>query len=262
MRIVAIIQARVQSSRLPGKVLLPLKQRPVINHIIDRLAYSDKVTDVILAIPDDEENTVLRKLALSAGVDYIAGPLEDVLARYVTAVKASEADVIVPVTGDSPLVSPYIVDVTIEALMEGGNDYAVMLGTPLGIEAEVLSRDAFDRVVSLSDTPELREHATLAVYRYPAEFNVRLLSPPEGYNRPEYRLTLDTKKDYLLIKSIYDNVEPTQGIIRLPEVLTYLDANPEKASINVDVEQRLHDFLIESKEAISHAGSQDRATPD
>ena len=176
MRIVAIIQARAQSTRLPGKVLLPLKQRPVINHIVDRLTYCDKLTNIILAIPDDEENTVLRKLALSAGVDYVAGPLEDVLARYIKAVEAFEADVVVRITGDSPLISPYIVDVTVEALLEQGFDYAVMLGTPLGIEAEVLSREAFDRVVEFSTEPELREHATLAVYRNPGEFNVRLLT--------------------------------------------------------------------------------------
>lgn len=262
MRIVAIIQARAQSTRLPGKVLLPLKQRPVINHIIDRLTYSDKLTDIVLAIPEDEENTVLRKLALSASVDYVTGPLEDVLARYIKAVEAFEADVVVRITGDSPLISPYIVDVTVEALLEQGFDYAVMLGTSLGIEAEVLSREAFDRVVEFSTEPELREHATLAVYRYPGEFNVRLLSPPEEYARPEFRLTLDTKQDYLLLKSIYDNVEPVQGLIELSDVFAYLDANPELASINKNVEQRLHDFLVESKEAISHAGSPDRTTSD
>ena len=262
MRVVAIIQARVQSTRLPGKVLLPLKQRPVINHVIDRLAYADKVTDIILAIPEDEENTVLRKLALSAGVDYTPGPLEDVLARFVKAVKGSEADIIVRMTGDSPLLSPYIVDITIESLLEAGTDYAMVRGIPHGTEAEVLTRDAFDRVVELADDDEMKEHLTLAVYRYPDKFNVQLLVPPEGYARPEYRLTLDTKQDYVLIKSIYDNVEPEQGYIRLPDVFAYLDANPELASTNAEVEQRMFNFLDKRREAISNAGNADRTPSD
>jgi spore coat polysaccharide biosynthesis protein SpsF len=262
MRIVAIVQARVQSTRLPGKVLLPLKRRPVISHILERLTFCDKVTDAILAIPDDEENTVLRKFALSAGIEYVPGPHEDVLARYLKAVEASEADIIVRVTGDSPLLSPYIADITIESLLEGGIDYAVARGTPLGIEAEVLTRDAFDRVIGLADNAEMKEHPTLAVYAYPEKFKVRFIAPPAEYCRPEFRLTLDTKEDYVLVKAIYDNVEPRQGYIRLPDVFAYLDANPALASANRDVEQRMHDYLTSSKEAISNAGHPDGSTPD
>jgi len=262
MQVVAIIQARVQSTRLPGKVLLPLKQQPVVNHIIERLSFCDKVTGTILAVPDDKENNVLRKLALAAGVDYCTGPLDDVLQRYLNAMAASEADFIVRVTGDSPLISPYIVDLTIEALIEGGYDYAVMKGAPLGIEAEVLSKETLAKIDTLAETAEMREHPTLAVFKYPENFKVRILAPPEGYARPEFRLTLDTKADYILLKSIYDNVEPKQGYIRLPDVFAYLDANPDVASSNIDVKQTMHDFLKARKEAIANAGLKDRPPLD
>jgi spore coat polysaccharide biosynthesis protein SpsF len=262
MRVVAIIQARVQSTRLPGKVLLPLRQQPVVSHIIERLSFCDKVTDTVLAVPDDEENTVLRKLALSAGVDYCTGPLDDVLERYLKAAKASEADFIVRVTGDSPLICPYIVDVTVEAVFEGGNDYAVMRGTPLGIEPEVMTKDALEKIDKLAGSQEMREHPTLAVFENPKHFKTRILKPPEGYARPEYRLTLDTKQDYILLRDIYDNVEPRQGYIRLGDVFDYLDANPELASANKDVEQTMHDFLKARKEAIANAGPADRAPRD
>ena len=262
MRIVAIIQARVQSTRLPGKVLLPLKQQPVVNHIVQRLSFCSKVTDTILAVPDDRENNVLRKLALAAGVDYCTGPLEDVLQRYLNAVEASEADYVVRVTGDTPLICPYIVDLTIEAVIEGGYDYAVMKGTPLGVEAEVLSKEALAKIDTLAETAEMREHPTLAVFKYPESFKVKILAPPDGYARPEFRLTLDTKADYILIKSIYDHVEPKQGFIRLPDVFVYLDANSEVASSNIDVTQTMHDFLKARKEAIANAGPKDRPPLD
>ncbi len=262
MRVVAIVQARVQSTRLPGKVLLPLRQRPVINHILDRLANCDKVTDIILAIPEDEENTVLRKLSLSSNVDCVSGSHDDVTSRFAKAAEVSEADVIVRVTGDSPLISPYLVDVTVEALIGGEADYAVMRGTALGTEAEVVTKDAFDRIGELAVTPDLKEHPTLAVYKFPERFKVLFLDSPAPYARPEYRLTLDTKEDYLLIKTIYEKVPPSQGHIRVPDVFAFLDANPGIAAANSGVEQRLEGFLTERKEAISNARHQDRTPPD
>jgi spore coat polysaccharide biosynthesis protein SpsF len=262
MRVVAIIQARVQSTRLPGKVLLPLRQHPVVNHIIERLSFASKISDTVLAVPDDEENNVLRKLALSAGIDYSVGPMDDVLERYLRAIKAYEADIIVRVTGDSPLVCPYLADLTVEALFEGDVDYAVMKGAPLGTESEVIRKEAFLELSELANSPEMREHPTLAIYNHPEHFKIKVVTPPASYDRPEFRLTLDTKKDYILLKAIYDNVEPKQGYVQLPDVFGYLDANPETASINSDVEQRMHGFLTSRKEAISNAGPTDRTQGD
>ena len=262
MRVVAIIQARVQSTRLPGKVLLPLKQQPAVNHVIERLSFCSKVNDTVLAVPDDHENNVLRKLALSAGVDYSAGPMDDVLERYLIAIAAYDADIIVRVTGDSPLICPYLADLTVEALLEGDNDYAVMKGAPLGTEAEVVKREAFQELGRLADSPEMREHPTLAIHNNREHFKIKIVKPPESYNHTEYRLTLDTKQDYIVLKSIYDNVAPVQGFIHLPDVFTYLAAHPEVASLNRDVEQRMHGFLASSKEAIADAGHENRTPRD
>ncbi len=262
MRIVAIIQARVQSTRLPGKVLLPLKQHPVVSHIIERVSFCDKVTDTVLAVPEDEENNVLRKLALSSGVDYCTGSLEDVLERYLKAIETSEADYIVRVTGDSPLVCPYLIDLTVEAALAGEYDYAVMRGAAIGTEAEVIRGEAFKTVDELAKTAEMREHPTLAVFEHPEHFKIGILTPPAEYARPDLRLTLDTKPDYILLRTIYDSVEPRGGYIRLPDVFAFLDKNIELALTNREVEQKMHEFLNSRKEAIANAGNQDKQPHD
>lgn len=246
--VTAVIQARVGSSRLPGKVMYPLDGSPVLEHVIERVIQANRVDDIVVATTTEPPDDVLADYAPEFGADVIRGSEQNVLSRFERATEQYEPDIIVRVTGDCPLVSPKFIDTAIERLRSTSADF-VSAGVdwtfPRGTTCEVFTASSFQRVAEASSDPQHLEHVTLYYHNNPDEFDLRNLPSSELFederfqNRTDLRLTLDEPEDYRLLETVYREVEHNE-LLNLPDVIDYIDQN-ELVGINESVNQKSPD---------------------
>jgi spore coat polysaccharide biosynthesis protein SpsF len=230
MKRVAILQARLDSSRYPGKVLADLKGRPVIEHIITRLKTATQLDQVCVAIPAEHKEDKLAEALAHYDVTVVRGHASDVLARYIQAAYETKADIIVRATADNPLVSPEIVDQQVSLLQaEPELDYVITEGMSIGITTESFTLKTLEKLDFLAKHPDHREHVTLYLRRNPGPFVMRRLDPPEFLANPNYRLTLDTVEDHDVLSRIYDKLYTGSGLVDLRAVLQLLEEDKELA---------------------------------
>ncbi len=238
MKSVIILQARLDSSRLPRKVLLPLAGRACILHILDRLSCSREVDEVVVAIPEQEIGKELAQLVQNAGFRVIGGPDHDVLSRYIISTYETGAEIIVRATGDNPLVEPSIIDQQITFLKQNPEfEYVFTRRLPLGISTETLSRKTLEKLDYLARIPLHREHVTYYLVEHPEPFNIHFLEAPAELEKPQLRLTMDTEEDYRLIDEIYRELYTGEGIIPLDKVLSFLEERSDLTNLNSHVVQ-------------------------
>ncbi|WP_432407111.1 cytidylyltransferase domain-containing protein [Wukongibacter sp. M2B1] len=239
MKKIAIIQARMSSSRLPGKVLLPLKDdNTVLDFTFNRIKKSKLVDDVIVATSTDSSDDEIQIHCRDKNYKVERGSLEDVLSRYYDTAKKYKADVIIRVTADCPLVDPYLNDDLIKFFLDNQLDYAGVKqgGLALGIATEIFTFDSLEKAY-LYARHSHREHVTSYIYYNHADFNCLRMMPSEVYTKTKnYRLTLDTKEDYIVIKSIFENIK--SDYIDIGEIIAYFKNNPYIALINSKVVQK------------------------
>ena len=230
MRKVAILQARLDSSRYPGKVLADLKGRPAIAHIIDRLKSATQLDQVCVAIPAEHKEDKLAEVLATLDVSVIRGHASDVLARYIQAAYETKADIIVRATGDNPLVSPEVIDQQLSTLLaEPELDYVITEGMSVGVTTETFTLKTLEKLDFLAKHPDHREHVTLYLRRNPGPFVMRRLDPPEHLANANYRLTLDTAEDHAVLQRIYDKLYTGPGIVDLRNVFRLLEEDKELA---------------------------------
>ena len=207
MKIVAIVQARMSSTRLRGKVLKPLGKKTVLEHLIDRLSQAKLIDQIVIATSTNPEDDVLANFCVERDLSYFRGDENNVLARFYKCAVTFNADIIVRVTSDCPLVDSSIVDQTIKLLIEKKSDYSAnnLIKTfPHGLDVEVISF----RALSISwkeamDEFEL-EHVTQFVRHRPKRFKLENLQSDEDLKH--LRVTLDYPSDYELIKIIFQSL--------------------------------------------------------
>ena len=235
-RVVCISQARMESTRLPGKVLADLAGEPILRHVWDRLRRASSLDDVVLALPDTAANDELAAVCQAWGARVFRGALDDVLARYLGAAAEASADVVVRVTSDCPFVDPDVVGAVVQRLLSDRSlDYAsnnLRREWPLGLDVEAVWFDVLARAGAEATALGEREHVTSYVYNRPTEFRLAYLEAPEWARRPNYRLTVDEADDLALARAIYA-VLGADCIAR--DVLEYLDAHAAVAAINAQV---------------------------
>ncbi len=193
-RVVAIVQARMGSTRLPGKVMREVGGEPLIGHLLDRLERCTSLDAVVVAIPTGDEP--LLGYLKERGAAIYEGSEEDVLERYVGAAKESGADVVVRITSDCPLIDPVLVDRVVRFFLAGNFDYAsnsLERGFPRGLDVEVMSREALERAHVEAKGGDEREHVTLYLYRHPEQFRLGSF---------ERRLTVDTMEDFVQVERL------------------------------------------------------------
>lgn len=240
-RVVAIIEARMNSSRLPGKVLLEMAGKPVIGHIVDRLRAAKQVDDVCVATVADDSCDVLVDYCHSIGVDVFRGSEDDVLDRVLQAAYHSNADVIVEICGDCPVIDPIVVDELVEQYFHLEVDFcsnAIQRVHPLGLDAKVFSRDVLQRVADSTQDKYDREHVSLYIYENPDKFALHHLSDNHYLDVIDYRLTLDTDKDFAMINQVYDALYAENKTFGLAQIIPFLQRNPEIVMMNSDVKQK------------------------
>jgi len=240
--IVAIIQARMGSSRLPKKVMMELCGMPVLWHVIDRLKHATCIDMILVATTKDASDDCVEEQCRSWGVLVYRGPVDDVLARYNGAVQSllsshKSVDTIVRITADCPLLDPVVVDSIVNEMISGQYDYVSNIDPPTypdGLDVEVFSRAALDEAFSSAFLPSEREHVTPYIRNNPRFRKFNYLHAPD---LSKIRLTLDTEKDFLLIRRIYQELYHPGKIFFLDDVLRFLETEPALLKINAEYER-------------------------
>ena len=244
-KIMAVIQARTGSTRLPGKVMYPLDGQLTLTHVIDRVRNTNHVTNTIVATSTEPPDDVIEEYAPRFGADIIRGSEFDVLSRFTKAVKQYDPNILVRVTADCPLISPEFVDACIEHIEDDGVDYvcaALERTFPRGLTCEAFTAESFQHVVEESTEPRHREHVTPYYREHPEQFDLYNLESSEIFdeewlqNRTDLRLTLDEPADYHLLETVYREVG-YDGILDIPKAVQHIDVSG-LAEINKDVEQK------------------------
>jgi len=238
MNIVAIIQARMGSSRLPGKVLKDLGGETVLARVVRRLQRSRQIARIIVATTTAPGDEVIVAECDRLQALCFRGAEQDVLDRYYQAARANAADAVVRVTSDCPLIDPELVDETVEVFRDKHADYAsnVFPRTyPRGLDTEVFSFDALDRAWREAREAHQREHVTPYLYEHPQIFKLASLSGAADYSR--YRWTLDTREDLELLRAIYSRFDGRDDF-SWKEVLRLMEREPELAELNSQVLQK------------------------
>ena len=243
-RVVAIIQARMGSSRLPGKVLLPLSGRPVLAHVVKRARDSGVLDEVVVATTDAPLDDPVAELASKLGAMVFRGSESDVLSRYAGAAETFSADIVVRITADCPLVDPEVLAemvVRFQDLRKSDQRADVLTNArvrsfPRGLDVEIFTREALNAANAEATAPHQREHVTPFLYENPSRF--RIVDQLREEDASRYRLTLDTAEDYELLNRIFGaRMCSDPSDLRLDGVLDILTMNPTWASINAHVQQ-------------------------
>jgi len=240
-KIAAIIQARITSTRLPGKVLMDIEGKPMLWHVINRLKLSKKINEIILAIPNTKENDILEKFAKDNKVKYFKGSEEDVLSRYYEAAKEFKSDIVVRITSDCPLIDPQVVDLVIEKHLNSGADYTsnVLQRTfPRGLDVEVFNFKVLEKTQKEARKNYQREHVTPYICENPKIFKLQNIKAKGKLRRPELRLTVDTKEDLKLIREIYRHLYKLRKIFYTEEIIDLFNNHQELIKINEKVRQK------------------------
>jgi spore coat polysaccharide biosynthesis protein SpsF len=235
-RVIATIEARMTSSRLPGKVLMPAAGIPMLELLIRRLKKAVQINEIVVATTVNKDDEPVVALAQKLGVGHFRGSEEDVLARVLGAAHQYKADVIVEITGDCPLIDPVIAGEVIDLYFKSGCDYASNVDPvtfPIGMDAQVFSTKLLEQSDREGKTQEDREHVSWYIRHHPQLKRVNLPAPP-ALHYPELGLTLDERKDFELIKNIVEHFSPNLHF-SCAEILGYLKANPGLMKINQDV---------------------------
>jgi spore coat polysaccharide biosynthesis protein SpsF len=239
LRTVAIVQARVGSTRLPGKVLLPLLGEPMLTRVMRRVGRARTVDEVALATTSLPEDDAVVALAQAEGWPVERGSETDLLARYLDAAEHRRADVVVRITSDCPLIDPGVIDRTVEAFREDTVDYASNTleprTFPRGLDVEVVTRAALERADREDRNPAWREHATPYIYRHPELFRLVRVPAPEDHS--EHRWSVDTHEDYALVRMLYESLGGDD--FNWVEALAVVEANPDWGSSNRNVAQKM-----------------------
>jgi len=235
MNIVAIIQARMSSTRLPKKVLLPLGKKTVIENVYDRVGRSKLVNRVVLATTTDPSDDVLAKLCEEKGIEVFRGSLEDVLDRYYQAGLKYHADVIVRITGDCPLTDPKIIDRAISVHLKDKNDFTATayLGNetfPDGLDVDIFSFKTIKTSWENAKLPYQREHIGQYVTANASDFKIGSIQNDQ--NLSSKRWTLDEPSDYEFLKAIYQGLGKDGNDFGMEQVLQYVKDHPELEAIN------------------------------
>lgn len=247
LKVVCIIQARMGSTRLPGKVLLPLEGKAVILHDIDRVLAAKTIDAVVIATTtkSDDQKIVDTVAGYNPRVSVFRGSEEDVLDRYYKAAKEVQADVVIRITSDCPLIDPIIIDEVVTAFLRTPSiDYvANVLGEytfPNGMDVEVVAFSILEQLWKKTTDPFDREHVTVYIKKYPEQFITKNIKHAIDYSF--HRWTLDEEKDFQLISYIYKKLYAKNPLFTMEDILKLFDENPELISVNQDVQQKNPQF--------------------
>ena len=236
--ITAIVQARMGSTRLPGKVMKLLSGKPMLWHIIDRLKFSKKIDRIIIATTVKEDDKVIVKLSKEIGIDAFSGSPEDVLDRYYQSASFFNVKHIIRITADCPLIDPVIVDETVDYYQKKNCDYVsntINPSYPDGLDTEIFSFETLERAWGEAVTPSEREHVTPYIYNHSEIF--KIYNYANDVDRSHMRWVVDEAADYKFIAEVYKRLYREGEIFYMNDVLDLLSKHPELNDINKNIKR-------------------------
>lgn len=231
--ILAVLQARVSSTRLPGKVMKPLLGTPMLLRQIERVRRSRRIDRLIVATSTDRSDDGLADLCRGARISCFRGSLDDVLDRFYQAARAHDPEHVVRLTGDCPLADPAVIDATISHHIQGGYDYtsnSLVPTFPDGLDAEVTRFSALREAWEQAKLPSQREHVTPFLYQHPERY--RLGSFTREPDLSHLRWTVDEPDDFRMVEAIYNALHPADPAFATDEILRLLAERPELSRMN------------------------------
>jgi spore coat polysaccharide biosynthesis protein SpsF len=240
MKTIVIIQARMGSTRLPGKVSQDLAGEPMLARVVNRTRRAQTIDDIVIATTTLSPDDVLDQLCLARGWICYRGSENDVLDRYYQAARKFGADVIVRITSDCPLIDPDVIDQVVRAFQtEPCVDYAsniLPLRTfPRGLDTEVFRFELLERLWHQDQNPVTREHVTQYIYKHLDEFSTRGVTHSKDLS--PLRWTVDTPEDLAFTRKIYEHF--SNAVFSWQDVLTLLAEHPDWQSLNAHIEQKV-----------------------
>lgn len=240
-RIVAVIQARMGSTRLPGKVLKPVAGKPLLWHIVHRLQKSKRIEAIAIATSINPLDDAIVDFGAANGVPVIRGPEDDVLARFARAAESLDADIIVRVNSDAPFIDADFIDHLIDAMIEQNGDYVLLEENAETAHCGVdpFTRRALDKLMLVAaDDPVAKEHVTGYFKLHPDFVSIARAKPYPKLARSGTRLTIDTPDDFAFAEAVHARLEAKAGEASLADLLLLLDREPSLRSINAHVRQK------------------------
>lgn len=241
MKIGAVIQARMGSTRLPEKVMKKIAKKTVLEHVIERVKQSDLIDEIIIATTIHERDDAIEAEALRCGVKITRGSEEDVLSRYYSAAKENNLDVIVRITSDCPLIDPRVLDEVIGYYMKYDYDIVSNAGSdisnrtyPRGLDTEVFSFKVLENAFNNATEKYQREHVTPYIY----EKSESIFYYKNDTDYSKYRWTLDTDEDFELISEVYKHMYNGKHDFYMKDIIELFERNPQLYNINAHVEQK------------------------
>lgn len=238
MSAVAVIQARMTSTRLPGKILMPLAGKPILTRVIERTRAIRGIDTVVVAIPEGDAHDPVAVLCRTLDVPVTRGSEQDVLKRTVMAADAQGAETVMRLTSDCPFLDPSVSAAILAAFLATGASYAsnaMESGYPLGFDTQVTSLNALREADAEATDPYEREHVTPFLWRRPERYPALYLD--HRPNLRHWRLVVDTQDDYAMACRIYDALAPQSPLFGLDALRTLFTQRPELLALNAQVKQ-------------------------
>ncbi len=237
MKTVAIIQARIGSTRLPGKVLMDLSGRPMLARQLARLQQCTRLDDLVVATTTDVRDDPVAALARAEGVRCFRGSENDVLSRYVGAAAEARAQAVVRITGDCPLIDPEVTDLVVQDLLDHASTCDYCTNTlqrtyPAGLDVEAFFVDVLHRLDRLSKRPDQREHVTVLLRTRPALFQSRHVK--DDADNSDLRWVVDRQADLDVVRAIYDGLALHSTPRPYRDVVAFARAHPELTAMNME----------------------------
>lgn len=241
MKVVAILQARMGSTRLPGKVLLPAAGKTLIRHMIERVRRARSIDELWLATSEDPANDALAAEVADAAVPVFRGSEDDVLSRFAAIASRAEADWVVRLTGDCPLHDPAVIDLVVQFALADADCFDYVCNSlrptyPDGLDVEVFTAAALAAAQAEATTSLQREHVTPFIHRYhdgPGPYRVGHYTGPADFSH--LRWTVDEPADYEVVKEVFESLYPDNPEFSWLDVLAFVTRHPELIVRNSDI---------------------------
>ncbi len=227
---VLIIQARMGSTRLPGKSMMPLAGKPLIEQIILRVKRAKSVDPIVLATTEKPQDDVLCEVARRNATQVFRGAESDLVDRYYKAALQFGADFIVRLPGDNPVVEPAEIDRIVHRYLESADDFSANTHNilnndyPDGLGAEVFSTLSLKEIWGTVSDPRNREHPHTNYYEHPEKYKIGTVRCPEEFRRPDLRLDVNTLEDYEFLAELYSDLFPVNPDFHITDIISWYDS--------------------------------------
>ena len=239
MKTIIIVQARMTSTRLPGKVLKEVLGKPLLEYQVERLRRIKNVEEIVIATTVNDTDEPIVEFCKRLSVPYFRGSEDDVLARYYEAAKVYNAGIVVRITSDCPVIDPAVCEAAISYFLNHQHecDYLHLEQCPRGLDTEVFSYKVLEECFSEATEQPDREHVTPFIYRrHPERYRIKCMKFPEDLSR--HRWTVDTPEDFELIKNIIEELYPLKPEFDFVDILNVMERHPDWYFINNAVRQK------------------------